>query len=201
MTRIVIVGAGGQGAIVADILQGGATGFVDDAPGRAGTRVLGLPVFGATGILREVEHDAVIVAIGDNRTRRTMTERLVAAGERIATAVHPFTSIAASATIGEGSMVSAGAVVTPRTTVGRGVVLNTRSSVDHDSVIGDFVHIAPGATVGANVHVGDEVLIAAGATVASGVSIGARTTIGAGAVVLHDVGDDVVAFGVPARVR
>jgi acetyltransferase EpsM len=199
--RVVIVGAGGQGAIVADILQGDATGFVDDAPGLAGTRVLGLPVFGAIDVLREIDHDAVIVAIGDNRTRRTLTERLVAAGERMATAVHPFTSISRSAAIGEGSMISAGAVVTPRATVGRGALLNTRSSIDHDSVIGDFVHVAPGATIGANVHVGDEALIASGATVAPAIRIGVRTTIGAGAVVLHDIGDDVIAFGVPARAR
>lgn len=201
MIRIVIVGAGGQGAIVADMLRGQAAGFVDDAPRIAGTTVLGLPVFGAIDALREIEHDAVIVAIGDNHARRALTERLVAAGERMATAVHPFTSIAPSATIGEGSMISAGALVTPRANVGRGVLLNTRSSIDHDSVIGDFAHVGPGATIGANVCLGDETLIAAGATVASGIRVGARTTIGAGAVVVRDIGDDVIAFGVPARVR
>jgi sugar O-acyltransferase (sialic acid O-acetyltransferase NeuD family) len=201
VTRIVIVGAGGQGAIVADILRGDAAGFVDDAPDLAGTRVLGLPVFGAIAVLGEIEHDGVIVAIGDNRTRRTVTERLVAAGERLAIAIHPFTSVSPSAAIGEGSMISAGAVVTPRAAVGTGALLNTRSSIDHDSVIGAFAHVAPGATIGANVRVGDGALIGSGATVASGIRIGARTTIGAGAVVVHDIGDDVVAIGVPARVR
>lgn len=186
MKRIVIVGAGGQGAIVADILKDDAAGFVE---------------LGPIERLRAIEHDGVIVAIGDNATRRRLTEQLLAAGERVATAIHPFTSIAASATIGAGSMISPGAIVCPRATIGRGVLLNTKSSVDHDSVIGDFVHIAPGATLGANVHVGEETLIAAGATVVSGIRIGARTVIGAGAVVVRDIGDDVVAFGVPARVR
>jgi sugar O-acyltransferase (sialic acid O-acetyltransferase NeuD family) len=184
--RIVIVGAGGQGAIVADILRGDAAGFVELGPVEA---------------VRGIDHDAVIVAIGDNATRRILTERLLAAGEQLATAVHPFTSIAPSATIGEGSMICAGAVVSPRAMIGRGVLLNTKSSVDHDSIIGDFVHISPGATVGANVRIGDGTLIAAGATVISGITIGARTIIGAGAVVVRDIGDDVVAFGVPARVR
>jgi sugar O-acyltransferase (sialic acid O-acetyltransferase NeuD family) len=197
--RIVIVGAGSQGAIVADILRDRAIGFVDDE--HSGAVVLGLPVFGTIASLAEHPHDAIVVAIGDNHARRELTERLVAKGERLVAAVHPFSSIAPSATIGEGSMISAGALVLPRATIGRGVLLNTKASVDHDSVIGDFAHVAPGATVGANVHIGEETMIAIGASVASGVQIGARTVIGAGAVVVRDVADDVVAFGVPARVR
>lgn len=200
MSRIIIVGSGGQGAIVADIL-GDAIGFVDDSPSRAGLIVMGLPVLGTLASLRDIEHDAIIVAIGDTRIRRTITERLIAAGERLATAIHPFSSIAPSATIGEGSMISAGAVVSPRAVIGRGALLNTKTSVDHDSVIGDYAHISAGATVGANVRIGEETLIAIGASVISGCCVGARTVIGAGAVVVRDVSDDVVAFGVPATIR
>lgn len=197
--RIVIVGAGSQGTIVADILRERAIGFVDDQ--RAGGSVLGLPVLGPIASLPQHPHDAIIVAIGDNRARRELTERLVAGGERLATAIHPHSSIAPSATIGDGAMISAGAFVLPLAVVGRGVLLNTKASVDHHSVVGDFAHISGGATVGGNVHIGEETLIAIGATVASGMRVGARTTIGAGAVVVRDIGDDVIAFGVPARVR
>lgn len=179
MERILIIGAGGHGAVVADILGDVVVGRVEDHEP--------FP-----------EHDALIVAIGDNRARRAITERL--AGERFATAVHPFTSVAKSAAIGEGTMISAGAIVAPRAAIGRGVLLNTKSSVDHDSVVGDFAHVAPGATVGGRCRIGEEAFIGPGATVASGVSIGVRTVVGAGAVVLQDLPDDVVAFGVPARV-
>jgi sugar O-acyltransferase (sialic acid O-acetyltransferase NeuD family) len=192
--RIVIVGAGSQGAIVADILERAgipAIGFVDDTPGKN--------VLGKIDDLRTIAHDAIIVAIGDNRLRRGLVERL--ANERLATAIHPFTSIAASARIGEGSMISAGAIVSPNAVIGRGVILNTKASVDHDSVVGDFAHISLGSTIGAKVHIGAETLIAPGATVVSGMTIGARSVIGAGAVVVRDVPDDVTAFGVPARVR
>src|SRR5436305_8783344 len=99
--RIVIVGAGAQGAIVADILVRAGTpaiGFVDDTPGKN--------VLGTIDDLPAIAHDAIIVAIGDNRLRRGVVEKL--AGERLATAIHPFTSIAPSARIGEGSMISAG---------------------------------------------------------------------------------------------
>jgi sugar O-acyltransferase (sialic acid O-acetyltransferase NeuD family) len=199
--RILIFGAGGQGSIVADILQrSGITpvAFVDETPSLHGTSVLGVPVIGAS--IDAIEHDAVIVAIGDNHARRVITEQLLAMGETLATAIHPFTSIAPSATIGEGSMISAGAIVLPRAVVGRGVLLNTKASVDHDSIVGDFAHVSAGATVGANARIGGETLIALGATVTSGRSVGARTVIGAGAVVVRDIPNDVIAFGVPARI-
>jgi sugar O-acyltransferase (sialic acid O-acetyltransferase NeuD family) len=192
--RIVIVGAGSQGMIVADILECAGTpaiGFVDDTPGKN--------VLGTIDDLRTIAHDAIIVAIGDNRLRRGIVERL--AGERLATAIHPFTSIAASARIGEGSMISAGAIVLPNAVIGRSVILNTKASVDHDSVVGDFAHVCVGVTVGARVRIGEETLLAAGATVVTGMTIGARSVIGAGAAVVRDIPDDVTAFGVPARVR
>ena len=172
-TRIVVVCAGSQGAIVADILQRArdagapiaAIGFVDDTRSLGGSMILGLPVLGTIAALHTVEHDAIVVAVGDNRIRRAMTARLLAAGEQLATAVHPFASVAPSAHIGEGSMISAGAIVLPRATIGRGVLLNTKASVDHDSVVGDFAHIGPGATVGAHAQIGEEMLVALGASV------------------------------------
>lgn len=207
--KIVVVGAGSQGKTVADILQrareAGASavpaGFVDDTPELLGKTILGLPVLGAISSLARIQHDAIVVAIGDNQLRRTVTERLVASGERLATAIHPFSSIAPSACIGEGSMISTGALVQPQAVIGRGVMLSTKSSVDHDSVLGDFAHLSAGATVGGKVRIGDETLIALGALVTSGMKIGARTIIGAGSVVVRDIPDDVIAFGVPARVR
>ncbi len=187
MQRILIIGAGGQGTIVADILEA------------AGTPAVGMiELF--DGPLPHIPHDAVIVAIGDNQVRRAFTERLVAEGERLGTAIHPFASVAKSATIGEGSMISAGAIVLPRAVIGRGVLLNTKASVDHDSVVGDFAHISPGATVGGRCRIGEETLIALGASVASGIHVGARTVVGAGGVVVRYLPDDVTAWGVPARV-
>jgi sugar O-acyltransferase (sialic acid O-acetyltransferase NeuD family) len=209
LAAIVILGAGGQGAIVADILQrardAGAEaaplGFLDDTPHLLGTTILGLDVLGPFASLGGIAHDAVIVAVGDNAARRAVTERLRAAGERFATAVHPRAYVAPSAAIGEGSMIGAGAVVAPRAVIGRGVIVNTNASVDHDSVVDDFAHVSAGATVGAHVRIGAETLIAIGACVVSNVSVGARTIIGGGAAVVSDIPADVVAFGVPARVR
>jgi sugar O-acyltransferase (sialic acid O-acetyltransferase NeuD family) len=208
MSRVIIVCAGGHGAVVADILQRAHAagsgvmpiGFVDDTPALQGQRLVDLPVLGPIASLAHLAHDAIVVAIGDNRSRRALTAQFLAAGEQLVSAVHPAAFVAPSATIGEGAMVSAGALVLPRAIVQRGVIINTKASIDHDSEIEEFAHVSAGATLGGNVRIGREALVALGATVVSGRSVGARTTIGAGAVVTRDIPEDVVAWGVPARI-
>ena len=43
--------------------------------------------------------------------------------------------------------------------------------------------------------------IGAGAVILPGVTIGRRAMVGAGAIVTHDVPDDGVVYGIPARLR
>ena len=50
------------------------------------------------------------------------------------------------------------------------------------------------------ITVGDNVWIGGNVTVCPGVTIGNNSVIGAGAVVTHDIPDNSLAFGVPARV-
>jgi acetyltransferase-like isoleucine patch superfamily enzyme len=53
---------------------------------------------------------------------------------------------------------------------------------------------------GAKVKFGDNVWIGGNVTVCPGVTIGSNSVIGAGAVVTHDIPDNSLAFGVPAKV-
>ena len=50
------------------------------------------------------------------------------------------------------------------------------------------------------VVIGDGVWLGSGATVLDGVRIGSRTVVGAGAVVIHDLPENVIAGGTPAKV-
>jgi len=206
--RVVIVGAGGQGQVVADILAVAgdasglrAMGFVDDALERVGATVLGLPVLGRLEALTRLPHDAVVVAIGDNAVRARVSLALEASGERLVGVRHPFSSIAASAQIGPGCMISAGAVITPSARLGRGVLVNTHASIDHGTIVDDFAHVACGAVIGGAASIGARALIGIGASVMSGRRVGADTVVGAGALVQRDLPDGVVAYGVPATVR
>lgn len=208
--RIAIVGAGGHGTVVADILlrmrDAGApfepVGFVDDHPAALGAGVLSLPVIpGGIAALARLEYDAVVVAIGDNAVRQRISEELMRAGAILAVAKHPASIVAPDAVILPGAVVCAGAVVNPGSRIGAGTIVNTHASVDHHSWIGDYVHIAPGAHLGGEVQIGNGTLIGIGATVVPRRAIGRRVVVAAGAVVVSNLEDDVVAVGLPARPR
>lgn len=204
---VLIVGAGGHAAVVADILlamkRAGAEveliGFVDDNPGLHGSDVFGLPVIGPLSILRAEAADGFIVAIGDNQVRRTESDRLSACGARLVTACHPRAIVANDVIIGDGSMVCAGAIVGTGSVVGRGVIVNTGATVDHHNIVEPFSHLAPGVHTGGRVHIGTESLVGIGATVMAGRTIGSRAIVGAGAVVVDDVPPGLTVTGVPAR--
>lgn len=59
---------------------------------------------------------------------------------------------------------------------------------------------ATGKEKGAGIEIGDDCWLGGGVIVCPGVKIGCRCVIGAGSVVTHDIPDDSVAAGNPARV-
>ncbi|WP_229590673.1 acetyltransferase [Pseudodesulfovibrio sediminis] len=202
--NIVIIGSGGHARVVADILLAmdgmNPLGFVS-GDGEAGTPgPLGLSILGDDGSLDSIEHDGVVVAIGDNALRQRLFEQLCAAGENLVAAVHPSAIIAADVVVGKGCMISAGSIVNTGSRIMDNTILNTGSVVDHDSNVGPHAHIAPNAALAGNVTVAEAALVGIGANVIPGRIIGKRAVVGAGAAVIRDIPEGAVAVGVPARV-
>jgi sugar O-acyltransferase (sialic acid O-acetyltransferase NeuD family) len=205
---ILILGAGGHAQVIADILLAASDqnntsppiGYLDDNPALLGQQRLGLPILGSIGDLCRIKHAAVIIGIGNNRTRHILFEQLQSCGEQFATAIHPSAIIARGVEILSGSVICAGVIVNPGSEIGRNVILNTRSSIDHHNRIGDHAHIAPGACLGGDVAIGQGSLIGIGATVMPQRKVGAWSTVGAGALVHQNVPDEVTVIGLPARV-
>lgn len=83
---------------------------------------------------------------------------------------------------------------------GIGVVIHKRAVIGENCVIGTNVTIG-GRTKSKEVPViGDDVYIATGAKVLGNVKVGNECVIGANAVVIHDVPDNCVVAGIPAKV-
>lgn len=114
--------------------------------------------------------------------------------------VHPTAYLGSSVHYGEGALISPCAVIGPNCRIGDFTRVNRASTIGHDSEIGDFSDIAPGAAIAGLVRVGERTMIGIGSTVIDGISIGSNSVVGAGAVVVHDVPDNVVVVGVPAKV-
>ncbi len=148
---------------------------------------------------RYKESHLFFVAIGNNQERKRWIHQLLNEGFQLASAIHPFSVVAKSATIGVGSCVMAGAVVNPYVTLNEGVIINTKASVDHHTHIGAFSHVAPGVTIAGSCDIKEEVFLGAGSTVINNLTITDDTIIGAGAVVVKSIEEAGTYVGVPAR--
>lgn len=208
MPKVVIYGAGGHGKVIANAIISGKkaefAGFVDQNPELTGSTIYGYKVLGLPSILPELLDQGIdncIIAIGDNKIRMELARQVELLGFRLYTAIHPAAIVAPSAVIGKGSAVLAGALVNPDARIGDNVIINTGAIVEHDNVISDCVHIAPGAMLAGEVMVGHMSFIGMGAKVKECQKVGANCVIGMGAVVIDDIPDNVLAVGVPAKIK
>jgi sugar O-acyltransferase (sialic acid O-acetyltransferase NeuD family) len=203
MSGILILGAGGHGKVVADILlrqEIPVLGFLDDDPELHGNTRLGLPVLGSINTFSRYGASGLALGIGDTANRRRVAARLarVDAGLWL-TAIHQRAIVAASVRLGVGVTIAAGAVINPDVVLGDHVIVNTGATVDHDCVIHAYAHIAPGAHLAGAVRVGEGTLVGVGASVLPGCTIGCWSVIGGGSAVVCDLPHHVTAKGVPAR--
>lgn len=203
MDDVVIIGAGGFGREVADVLKydqfAHLVGFIDDDPDTDLLDRRGDKHLGGLDTLGEYSECGYLIGVGDPTLRCRFAQAADRAGMAAEAAVHT------SATFGEANRIDGGLVacshvsVTTNVTIGRHVHLNLNCTVGHDAVLGDFVTVNPGANISGNVTLGREVTVGTGAAIIQGVTIGAGATVGAGAVVTRDVPAGVTAVGVPAR--
>jgi len=202
---VLIVGAGGHGKVVLDILRASnqhvPIGFIDADTSLAGTTVGGLPVFGPANQLPRLAKKvkAAIIAIGDNRTRRSYAQMLAEQGFDLINAIHPATSVSMSARIGRNVVIAAGAIVCAEARIADSVIINTGSVVDHECEIGCAAHICPTVALAGRVRVGEGAFVGIGVKVIPCIAIGEHAIVGAGAVVIHDIPPHATAVGVPAR--
>jgi sugar O-acyltransferase (sialic acid O-acetyltransferase NeuD family) len=203
---VVVIGAGGHGQVVADVLRAmehdsgtvRPVGFLDDEESLTGTTVSGLPVMSNTDVMKE-RHIAVALGVGANHKRLSLGESAAADGVRVVAAIHPRAYIAPGVRIGRGVVVCAGAVVNVGAIIHDWAILNTCCSVDHHCVVGSAAHIAPGAHLGGTVTVGTGALLGVGSNVRPGCSIGEWAVVGVGAAVVSDLRPKGCYSGVPAR--
>jgi UDP-perosamine 4-acetyltransferase len=205
--EVVIIGAGGHGRVVLDILRAAgqhkAIGFIDADPQLAGTGIGGLSVLGQANLLPKLRAQKVkgaIIAVGDNRARRSYAKKLIEQGFELVNAIHPKSVISETARLGKNIVVAAGAVVGTDSIVGDHVIINTSAIVDHECEIGQAAHICPGAALAGRVRVGEEAFIGLGCRIIQCVTIGPQAVVGAGAVIIEDVPEGATVVGVPGRI-
>lgn len=203
MKKLIIVGAGCHGRVVADLVQSAgrydSVLFLDD---RIPEITPQYPIAGKTSDFKKyIPEWEFFTAIGENSLRKMFIKNIIQANGVLATLVHPFSALSPYAGIGRGSVITAGTAVNHNARLGTGVILNTGASVDHDCVIGDFSHICPGAHLAGGVKTGNRVLIGTGASVINNISICSDAIIAAGSVVIENISVPGLYTGIPAKLH
>ena len=205
--RLLIIGAGGHARVVISIARRMGTwdliGVLAREAPTAYEQIDGVPLIGPYADAARLHGEGVTqaaLAIGDNTERASKLAGLAQLGFNFPVLQHPSALIEDNATLGDGTVVCAGAIIGAQVMIGRNVIINTGAILDHETVVGDHAHIAPGCRVAGRVRIGEGTLLGIGTCVREKIDIGAQSLIGAGSVVVDDIPGAVVAYGCPARV-
>ena len=205
--RILILGASGHAAVVAELIQMldefELIGFVDDV---LKGQLLGLPIVGAIKDLAALCSDynvqALALGIGDNFQRHAIFKEWMHALDSIEwpALVHPRALVSPSVKIGVGSQCLAFSSIGTNAQIGDACLVNTAAVVEHDGVLGPGASLGPSAVCGGNSSLGENSYLGMGALLRHGCPVGNNTVVGMGAVVTQAIPDNVLAYGNPAKV-
>lgn len=209
MKNLYIIGAGGFGREVAWLVERinakrptwDIKGFIDDNPSIIGQLEGGYPVAGSSELLlQKTEETWAVCAVGNAKTREKIIEKIkVNPYIQFATLIDPSVILSDRVTVGEGSIICAGSILTVDITIGKHVIINLDCTIGHDDIISDFVTIYPSVNVSGNVIVGTCTELGTGMQVIQGKKIGKESIVGAGAVVVKDIPEKCTAVGSPAK--
>lgn len=211
MEKILIIGAGGFGREVLWTINDcnqiekkySVVGFIDDDKLLHGQIVDGIPVLGGLDWFDNNYERSLfcIIAIGNSLQKKKIVKELSKINPTYTKIIHPTVIFSKLVTIGEGTIIQAGSILTVNIKIGKHVHINIDSTIGHDSIIEDYVTINPGVHINGKTLVGNSVYVGSGVVMKHEIKIGSESIIGAGSVVLEDVPERSLYAGVPAKLK
>jgi sugar O-acyltransferase (sialic acid O-acetyltransferase NeuD family) len=203
-----IIGAGGFGREVAWLVERindviptwNLKGFIDDNTSLHGNLEDGYSVVGDCAYLASIPQETwAVCAVGAAKVRKKIIEKLKRSNLKFATLIDPSVMLSKRVSIGEGSIICAGTIITVDISIGEHVIINLDCTIGHDDIIRDFVTLYPSVNVSGNVIVGECTELGTGMQIIQGKNIGKESIVGAGAVVIRDIPEKCTAVGSPAK--
>jgi sugar O-acyltransferase (sialic acid O-acetyltransferase NeuD family) len=208
MKNIIIIGAGGVGREVSLIIEKinklkatwNLIGFIDDNINSWNKIINGYQIIGGMDLLETLPLDTyVVIAIANYNLKKKIVNK-INNKFKFATIIDPKVYIHDYMTIGEGTIIYEGAIITANIQVGNHVIISPKCGVGHDSIIKDYVSLLWNVNISGNDVIEEGVMMGSGSTIIQGKKIGKGSIIGAGAVVIDDIDSFTTAVGVPAKV-
>ena len=208
MRKIAIIGAGGFGREVKMLIDQINTekltyeilGFYDDNV-TLSQMINGIPYLGSIDtLLKRTDTISLALGVGNPRTKKKIIDRLSERGFEFPTLIHPNAIIGNDkVTVGKGTIICAGNIVTCNIQIADFVTLNLSCTVGHDVIIHEYASFMPSVNISGEVVIKKCVYVGTGAKIINQLEIGENTIIGAGAIVSKTLPANCTAVGIPAK--
>lgn len=207
MLDVVIVGAGGFGREICDLLpdcldqdEYRFKGFLGKDQGVGEDDEVAKLTLADPETYAPQPGDRFVLAIGNMDARKRTVEALVSKGAQFLTLVHPRSLVSKTAQLGTGAIIYPFATVSNETKIGDYAKLNYYASAGHNVTVGKYCLLAPYATVNGFSVLEECVYLSTHSTVAPVVTVGERSKVSANSAVMRDVPANCLVHGVPGRV-
>lgn len=215
-TPLVIIGAGGFGREVLDIVNDinsrlpedasdrfEFVGFVDDGePDMGRLSRIGARYIGPSSSLDDLPKGCQYsIGIGSGTVRRALDDAATAAGLRPATLIHGSATFGADVRVAPGAVVCAHVSVTTNVSIGRHAHINLNSTIGHDAILADFSTVNPLCAISGEVTVDEEAMVGTNSAINQGLTIGRGSIVGSGSAVTKNVDNYTLVAGVPAAFK
>lgn len=185
--NLLIIGSGGHGRCCLDIAREKniykKICFLDDA--LIGTIVNGAEVLDKIENLTKYQNEfqEVFVAIGNNKFRKEIQQKVIGEGFQIADLISQRSYVSDYAEVGQGSVVFPGAVIEANAIVGDGCIITSNATVNHDARVDDFSLIYSNTVVRPNVHIGELSRVGSGCVVRFGMTVESGSDVPDGTII------------------
>lgn len=191
--KIIIIGAGGHGHVVADIAKQNnysSIEFLDDNVNKKINR--NHDIIGAINDIYKLLDDdnrnyEFFVAIGDNLIRKKIINILQNYKVVLPSLIHPKAVIDDTSVVGQGSVIMANVVVNSNSIIGDGCIINSSAVIEHNCIIHDYTHISPGVNIAGSVEIGSNSWIGVGCNIINNLTICDDVFLGAGTTVISNI--------------